>query len=66
MDEKFKMELVSSIATIKADIAHIKEIIGSFNGVNTRSTASTNRKLIYVIFSTYIPLIATAIFLGAK
>ena len=71
MDEnqKWQMQLVKEIATIKADVKHIKYNIPIcekklvFNKIkNTDLKIGFNRKLFFLILISYVPLMLTLIF----
>jgi len=58
-DTEFKLKVSEDIAVIKNDISYIKKAIPS---ENLTSKVTLNRKLILVIFGSFIPLIVAIIF----
>ena len=56
MDEHLK-EIISRLATLEANQRHIMQALPRCEKHSVKEAVNLNRKLIYVIFASYLPLV---------
>ena len=65
-DNEWKLQVTEELAVIKTDISYIKDQVKSLNKFHSiLERVKTNRKLIFVILATYLPLLVL-IYLNLK